>query len=44
MCKVPNNLVNMKAYLKFGESLSINSQDIEQKQNYDGMTDNPNQI
>ena len=27
----------MNAFLKFGEILSICSQDIEQKQNYDGM-------
>ena len=36
----------MNAYIKFGEILSICSQDIERKQNYDGLTDemkdNPN--
>ena len=37
-------LVNMNAYIKFGEILSICSQDIERKQNYDRMTDNPNPI
>ena len=32
----PNlDLVNMKAYIKFGEIISICSQDIEGKQNYD---------
>ena len=36
----PNlNLVNMKAYIQFGEILSICSQDIEQKQNYDRWMD-----
>ena len=29
------DLVNMKAYIKFGENLSICSQDIERKRNYD---------
>ena len=42
------DLVNMNAYIKFGEILSICSQDFERKQNYDGMTDgmtdNPNPI
>ena len=34
MCNNPNlNLVNMNAYMKFGEILSICSQDIEQKPN-----------
>ena len=34
MCNNPNvDLVNMNAYIKFGEILSICSQDIEQKQN-----------
>ena len=43
MCNNPNvDLINMNAYLKFGEILSICSQDIEQKRNNDGMTDNPN--
>ena len=38
MCNNPNvDLVNMKAYIKLGEILSICSQDIELKQNYDGM-------
>ena len=31
--------VNMNAYIKFGEILSIFSQDIEQKQNYDRRND-----
>ena len=52
------DLVNIFAdtHIKFGENVSICSQDIEQKQNYDGqtegrtnrrtnkMTDNPNPI
>ena len=47
MCNNPNlDLVNMNAYIKFGEILSFCSQDIEKKQKYDGMmdrmTDNPN--
>ena len=29
----------MNAYIKFGEILSICSQDIEQKRNYDGRND-----
>ena len=34
MCNNPNvDLLNMNAYIKFGEILSICSQDIEQKQN-----------
>ena len=34
-CDNPNiDLVNMNAYLKFGEILSISSQDIERKQNF----------
>ena len=38
MCNITNlDLVNMNAYIKFGEILSICSQDIERKQNYDGM-------
>ena len=41
----PNiDLVNINAYIQFGEILSICSQDIERKQNYDGMMDNPNPI
>ena len=48
-CNNPNlDLVNMNAYLKFGVILSICSQDISQKQNYDGqmdeMTDNPHPV
>ena len=31
--------VNMNAYIKFGEILSICSQDIERKRNYDGQND-----
>ena len=35
MCNNPNvDLVNMIEYIKFGEILSICSQDIEGKQNY----------
>ena len=35
MCNNPNDdLVNMNAYIKFGEILSICSQDIERKQNF----------
>ena len=38
MCNNPKlDLVNMNAYKKFGEILSICSQDIELKQNYDGQ-------
>ena len=34
MCNNPNlNLINMNAYIKFGDIMSISSQDIEQKQN-----------
>ena len=34
-CKIPNlDLVNMNAFIKFGENLYICSQDIEQKQNF----------
>ena len=39
-CNNPKlDLVNMNAYIKFGENLSICSQDIEPKQNYDGQND-----
>ena len=35
MCNNPMlHLVNMNAYIKFGENLSICSQDIESKQNF----------
>ena len=35
MCNNLNlDLVNMNAYIKFGENLSIFSQDIERKQNF----------
>ena len=49
MCNNPNlDLVIINAYTKFGKILSICSQDIEQKQNYDGwtdgMTDIPNPV
>ena len=41
MCKNPNvDLVNINAYTKFDEILSICSQDIEQKQNY-GVNQGP---
>ena len=33
------DLVNIKTYIKFCENLSICSQDIERKRNYDGLTD-----
>ena len=32
-------LVNINTYTKFGKTLSSCSQDIERKQNYDGMTE-----
>ena len=36
MCYNPKlDLFNMNAYIKFGEILSIGSQDIERKQNFD---------
>ena len=39
-CNNPKlDLVNMNAYIKFGETLSICSQDIERKRNYDGRND-----
>ena len=46
------DLINISTYILFGENRSIYSQVIEQKQNYDGrtnertdrMTDNPNPI
>ena len=35
MCNNPNvDVANMNAYIKFGEILSIGSQDIERKQNF----------
>ena len=41
MCDNPNkDLVNMNAYIKFGEILSISSQDIERKQNF-GINQGP---
>ena len=41
MCYNPHvDLVNMIAYIKFGEILSICSQDIEQKQNF-GINQGP---
>ena len=40
MCNSPNvDLVNMNTYIKFGDILSICSQYIERKQNYDGWND-----
>ena len=40
VCKNPNlDLVNTNAPIKFGEILSICSQDIEQKRNYDRRND-----
>ena len=49
MCNNPKlDLVNMNAYIVFGENLLICSQDIEWRRNYDGqtngMTDTPNPI
>ena len=45
MCNNPMlDLVNINAYIKFDEILSICSQDIEWKQNYDGMMDGQNEI
>ena len=39
MCNDPMlDLVNINAYIKFGEILSICSQDIELTRNYDGWT------
>ena len=35
MCNNPKlDLVNMNAYIKFGENMSSSSQDIERKQNF----------
>ena len=40
-CNNPNvDLVNMNAYIKFGEILSICSQDIERRQNF-GVNQGP---
>ena len=40
MCKNPNlDLNNINAYTKFGEIISICSQDIERKWNYAGGTE-----
>ena len=40
MCNNPNlYFVNINAYTKFGEILSVCSKDIERKQYYDGWTD-----
>ena len=41
MCNNPNvDLVNINAYIKFGEILSICSQDIKQKRNF-GVNQGP---
>ena len=41
MCNNPNvDLVNMNAYIKFGEILSIRSQDIKRKGNF-GINQGP---
>ena len=41
MCKNPKlDLVNINAYIKFGENMSSSSQDIERKQNY-GVNEGP---
>ena len=43
MCNNPNlYLVSINAYTKFGKILSISSQDIEERQNYDGRMDRRN--
>ena len=35
-CNSPKlDFVNINAYIKFGENISVSSQDIEQKQNFD---------
>ena len=40
MCNNPNlDLVSINAYTKFGKPLSIFSQDIERRQNYDRRND-----
>ena len=40
MCDNPNlDIVSIDAYTKFGKILSICSQDIERKRNYDGRND-----
>ena len=38
------DLVNDNVYPKFGLNPSIRSKDIEQKSNYDGMTDRANPV
>ena len=39
-CNNPNlDLVNMNAYIKLGEIMSICSQDIERKRNFEGNSD-----
>ena len=41
MCNNPKlDLVNMNAYIKFSENMSIGSQDIERKQNF-GVNQGP---
>ena len=41
MCNNPKlDLVNMNAYIKFGENMSASSQDIEWKQNF-GVNQGP---
>ena len=36
----PNvDLINVNVYTKFGKILSFHSQDIERKENYDGITE-----
>ena len=40
MCNNPNlDLVNMNAYIKFGEIVSFCSQDIERKRNFERNSD-----
>ena len=40
MCNNPNlDFVIINAYTKFGKILSMRSQDVERKPNYDGITD-----
>ena len=38
-CNNPKIDINMNAYIKFGENLSICSEDVERKRNYDRHTE-----
>ena len=45
MCDNPNlDLVNIKAYTKFGKILSIRSRNIELIRNYDGQNDGQSKL